>query len=200
MADWDADSTQLNENLKNLLRSLRDRAADRPSIAADDAKAWHTAIMATLDVPDPNYVGQFRGEAELEWIGITIDAHEGTPPDRVAADLSDFESRLQSAIDFLDQQIAPGTRPDAETLDAVIDVCGWAHAEWIRIHPFANGNGRTALIWANVIAMRYGLPPFVQLRPRPEGDNYASAGASAMRGDWRPTADYLRAIFNEKFS
>ena len=31
-----------------------------------------------------------------------------------------------------------------------------------------------------------GLPPFVRLRPRPEGRGYAAAAASSMRGDHRP--------------
>ena len=34
-------------------------------------------------------------------------------------------------------------------------------AEWIRIHPFANGNGRIARLWVNSIAMRYDLRPRV---------------------------------------
>ena len=66
-----------------------------------------------------------------------------------------------------------------DQLDAVLDLCAWAHAEWVRIHPFANGNGRAARLWANFIAVRYGLPPFVRLRPRPDG-GYAEAGMKAM--------------------
>ena len=34
--------------------------------------------------------------------------------------------------------------------------------------------------------MRYGLPPFLPLRPRP-GDNYDHAGEQAMLGNWQPT-------------
>ena len=42
--------------------------------------------------------------------------------------------------------------------------------------------------------MRYGLLPFVCLRPRPEGKAYASAGSKAMVGDWQPTADLFRVM------
>ena len=72
-------------------------------------------------------------------------------------------------------------------LAAIVDLCAWVHAEWVRIHPFANGNGRTARLWANSLAMRYGLPPFVRLRSRPNA-GYADAGAKAMQGEWKPTA------------
>ncbi|MGD9884339.1 MAG: Fic family protein [Reyranella sp.] len=60
------------------------------------------------------------------------------------------------------------------------------NAEWVRIHPFANGNGRTALLWANSLAMRYGLPTFGRLRPRPDG-NYGIVSRKAMLGDWEET-------------
>ncbi|WP_366522456.1 Fic family protein [Flagellatimonas centrodinii] len=79
-------------------------------------------------------------------------------------------------------------------LAAVLEVCAWAHAEWVRIHPFANGNGRSARLWANGIAMRYNLPPFVRLRPRPDA-GYAAAGAQAMRGNWQPTVTVFRRLF-----
>lgn len=56
-------------------------------------------------------------------------------------------------------------------------------------HPFANGDGRTARLWANSLAMRYGLPPFVRLRPRPDGND----SRKAMLGDWEATV----ALFGE---
>jgi hypothetical protein len=63
----------------------------------------------------------------------------------------------------------------------------------VRIHPFANGNGRTARLWANYVLMRYGLPPIVRLRPRPDG-GYGVAGAAAMDGDWEPTVAVFRKL------
>jgi hypothetical protein len=51
------------------------------------------------------------------------------------------------------------------------------------VHPFANGNGRIARVWANWAAMRYGLPPFVRLTPRPEGMAYAIGAHASMPGD-----------------
>ncbi len=84
---------------------------------------------------------------------------EGLPPADVSGALAAFERTLQRAVSVLDARYASGHDLDADGLAAVIDLCAWAHAEWIRIHPFANGNGRTARIWANALLMRYGLPP-----------------------------------------
>jgi Fic/DOC family protein len=82
----------------------------------------------------------------------------------------------------LDKLVPAGHEPDAHQLAAIIDLSAWVHAEWVRIHPFANSNGGTARLWANSIGMRYGLPPFIRLRPRPN-TGYGEAGAKAMQGD-----------------
>ena len=94
--------------------------------------------------------------------------------------------RLQAVVSYLDDLIAPALEPNSDHLAAVIELCAWVHAEWVRIHPFANGNGRTARLWVNCLAMRYGLPAFMPLRPRP-GDDYDAASERAMLGDWEPT-------------
>jgi fido (protein-threonine AMPylation protein) len=101
----------------------------------------------------------------------------------------------------LDRALPIGKELNVDEHDAVIDLCAWAHAEWVRIHPFANGNGRTARLWANFVAMRYGLPPFVRLRPRPD-DGYGEAGIKAIRGEWQATAMAFRRMlkrFLEEF-
>jgi Fic family protein len=111
----------------------------------------------------------------------------------VAAELARFEQILQRVVRRLDELIPPRTALDADQLIAILEVCAWTHAEWVRIHPFANGNGRTARLWANSIALRYGLPPFLRLRPRPAG-GYAIASAKAMHGDWQPTVSLFQKL------
>ena len=78
-------------------------------------------------------------------------------PSNVAQELREFEQKLQAAVSQFDKALPTGKDLSSDEVDAVIDLCAWAHAEWIRIHPFANGNGRTARLWANFLAMRYGL-------------------------------------------
>lgn len=152
--------------------------------------------MAGLDVPHEKYRGRFRGEPGLETTRVWIGGREGTAPADVVDALAAFERTLQRVVSVLDDRFVPGQELDADGLAAVIDLCAWAHAEWVRIHPFANGNGRTARIWANALLMRYGLPPAVRLRPRPDA-GYALAGTAAMDGDWRPTAAVIRKMLDE---
>ena len=112
----------------------------------------------------------------------------------MGVELRSFEESLQAAIEVLDERIPEGETPTEETLLQVLALCGWVHAEWVRIHPFANGNGRTARLWANFIAMRYGLAPFVRLRPRPDMVEYAAAAQHAMRGNPQPTMRLFQAV------
>jgi hypothetical protein len=114
----------------------------------------------------------------------------------VALELEQFERKLHALVAELDSMLPAGKEPDADQLAAVVDLCAWVHAEWVHIHPFVTGNGRTARLWANCLAMRYGLPPFIRLRPRPNS-GYAAAGAKAMQGDWKPTAAVFRRLLDD---
>lgn len=196
MADWEEDSPQLRHNLVELLRKIRNDARRRELLTVEAVRRWHEAMMENLDVPDAKFVGRFRGEDGLDNIGVSIGPNRGVPSEEVSAALTQFESALQGVVNYLDELVPLGVKSDDDALDAILDVCAWSHAEWVRIHPFANGNGRTARLWANSIAMRYGLPPFVRLRPRPDR-GYGDAGKKAMRGDWQPTAAVFRRMFND---
>lgn len=198
MPDWNADSPQLRQNLAQVSRQIRDDARNRKLPTVQDARRWHAETMQGLDVPDPRFPGSFRGEAGLESVEAWIGQHPGILPGNVAAALARFEHTLQQAVRRLDEWLPPGAEPDTDSIAAILDLCAWAHAEWVRIHPFANGNGRTARLWANSLAMRYGLLPFVGLRPSPDG-GYGSAGEQAMLGNWEPTARVFRRVFADFF-
>jgi hypothetical protein len=196
VADWDANSPRLRQNLIEVLRDVRDRSVRREVPTVDDARRWQRDTMAGLDVPDEHFVGRFRGEPGLENTRVWIGVREGVGPGTVASELAGFEQRLQRAVTLLDARYPQGEELDLDGLAAVLDLSAWAHSEWVRIHPFVNGNGRTARIWANALLMRYGVPPVIRLRPRPDG-GYDAAGAAAMDGDWRPTAALFRRMLRE---
>jgi hypothetical protein len=193
--DWDEESPQLRQNLENLLRRIRDEARQRSALGVDSVRAWHVATMQNRDVRNQSMVGRFRGESGLRGVEVRTGAHLGVASADVSDALGKFDEILKSVVSQLDQSIPAGADLDADQLAAVLSVCGWAHAEWVRIHPFANGNGRTARLLANALAMRYGLPPFVRLRPRPDR-GYGDASESAMRGEWHPTVALFRRMLD----
>jgi len=196
MPDWDEDSPELRENLLRVLREIRDAARERTPLDLEVLRGWHQEVLQRLTLPDDSLAGKFRGEPGLEDIEVRIGVHFGVSASEVRRDLTEFEQTLKRVVDRLDTLIAKGEQLSSDQLSAVLDVCAWAHAEWVRIHPFANGNGRIARLLASSIAMRYGLPPFVRLRPRPDG-GYGAAGEKAMQGDWQPTVGVFRQMLRE---
>jgi hypothetical protein len=145
-----------------------------------------------VTLPVPYYAGEPRDSdpacPELQGYEVKIGGSLGTPSAQVLGALADFESGARRAVAPLDQAIPVGTKPrQGRELSAVISLCAVLHGEWVRIHPFANGNGRTARLWANWAALRYGLPPFVTVKPRP-GRSYAMASIASMNGDHRVAA------------
>jgi len=185
--NWDEDSPQLRKNLARVMEEVVRASEQRETPTLEAAKRWQTLIMEGLDVPSLRLVGVFRGETGLENVQVRVGANYGVDSANVAEELTRFEAKLQTLVAALDSLLPISQEPDADQLAAIVDLCAWVHAEWVRIHPFANGNGRTARLWANGLAIRYGLPPFVRLRPRPNA-GYGDAGAKAMQGDWKPTA------------
>jgi hypothetical protein len=193
MPDWDADSATLQRNLQAALRDVRDAAIRRDRPTLELARRWHALTLRGLKVPAVEMVGGFRGEKGLERCQVRIGRHLGVESRKVAAQLSLFETELQRKVVALDRAIGRDAALTGAQLGDVIALCAWAHAEWVRIHPFANGNGRTARLWANFLARRYGLPFFVRLRPRP-GGGYESASEAAMKGDWKRTEAAFRVM------
>lgn len=154
-------------------------------------------------------MGNFRGDPRhadlIDYeVGVGIMLADGLPEKvsvwarDVAAALAVFDADVARAFAHLDSLVPAGRRPQsAEELAAVVALTAEVHGEWVRIHPFANVNGRTARLWAAVIALRYGLPVFVRLRPRPDDVAYARAAKRSMGRppDFRGQHDEATAVF-----
>jgi hypothetical protein len=194
--DWEKDSPQLRANLTEILAQIAAAADQREKPTVETARCWQALAMRNLDVPEKRFVGAFRGEPGMENVAVRVGSNYGVDPADVAEALEQFEAKLQMLVAELDKVLPSGQEPNLDQLSAIIDLCAWTHSEWVRIHPFANGNGRTARLWANLVAMRYGLPPFIRVRPRPNA-SYGQAGAKAMKGQWKPTAAVFRRLLED---
>lgn len=153
---------------------------------------WHTSLYAGCTVPVPGYVGHFRGDPNVpELVGYEVGIGPVQPdglPDRVGVPsgmvshaVDQMIRQTAAGVAALDQTVPPGQRPTTvDQLTSIIGLIARVHGEWIRIHPFANGNGRTARVWAAWMATRYNLPTFVTLKPRPADTAYAAASRESM--------------------
>lgn len=191
-AAWEDDPADAPKIAANAARVLFGIAADAdkrepPTVAM--ALQWHRDLYDGIARPFDYYAGQVRDSdtnfPDLIGYEVQVRGVLGVPSAQVPEALDRFEQNAQTAASRLDDAIAPGGDPASMTpaeLHGVLTLCAVLHGAWVRIHPFANGNGRTARLWANWAALRYGLPPFVTIKPRPR-DPYGLAAAASMAGD-----------------
>jgi cell filamentation protein len=73
----------------------------------------------------------------------------------------------------------------AKTKDEHIDCLLYAHYEFIRVHPFNNGNGRTGRMLMNLVAMKFGYWPLVLYYREGESRKvYINAMKAMDKGDF----------------
>jgi fido (protein-threonine AMPylation protein) len=197
---WDENDhrviARIAANTTTLLPAVLASARRREDFSLDLLRRWHKDLLAGVPTAEPGLAGMFRGEggpgSKLATYAVSVNSYPGTLPGEVAGELTAMIAGTRGRLADLDDQFPVGDLPDDKGQHAIVDLCADAHGEWIRIHPFPNGNGTTARILANWIAMRYGLPAFVRVKPRPDGlPSYGVASEQSMRGRHR----FARVVF-----
>jgi len=127
------------------IRYVRELARENTPLTERDVRNLHRLVMQRSR---PDIAGRY---AELaSYVRTETGSHEFPSPAEIPALMGDFAKWLQSS---------PATPESAFT----------AHLRLVDIHPFNDGNGRTARLLMNLILIRAGYPP-VSVRPedRPE--------------------------------
>lgn len=213
---WDgddpADGARVAANARSLVESFRRTAPDRAVPTLDGVLDWHRMLYAGCSTPCADYLGHLRGDpvvpelADYD-VGVGRLQPDGLPDKMgvwsgsVLAEVEGLLRGIRAALDQLDALVPVGSAPvDPSHLHSVLSLCAVIHGEWVRIHPFANGNGRMARLWVAFISLRYGLPVFLVVKPRPQDSGYALAAAASMgrppdfRGDHRPARNLFASM------
>ncbi len=143
---------------------------DEP-ITMHDIRQIHQAIMKDTDREN---AGKYRqGDVQITGSGF-----KPPPYLHVPGKLEVFEKWVKSTS-------APGT---SLSVDPVI-LAAVAHSWFVYIHPFADGNGRTARILMNLILMRYGYP--ISIITRDDRQRYYDALEESQSSDLTPFISLL---------
>lgn len=69
------------------------------------------------------------------------------------------------------------------------------HIEFVKIHPFIDGNGRTARLLLNFELMKNGYPPIV-IEKENRAEYYATLDLAHTSGDSRPFIEMTARMMN----
>lgn len=78
-----------------------------------------------------------------------------------------------------------------------IELAAWTHAEFVRIHPFIDGNGRTSRLLMNYQLMSQGFLP-VSVDKETRLDYYNALEQYAVSDDLNPFADFVAGLEVER--
>ena len=182
----------IQANAARLIADLRAAAGERRLLTGEDLCHWHAQLYAGCQVPIAGYLGHFRGDPAVPElinyeVGLGSPLKDGTLEKmgvwarRVSEEMAAVLAGLNAVFADLDGRLPIGKPPStADEILQVISFAALAHGEFLRVHPFANGNGRIARLLVAFICLRYGVPMFVHIKPRPESDEYLRASRDSM--------------------
>jgi len=91
---------------------------------------------------EPNYLHNFKGE-RIDFL----------PPTEVPDAMHKLLDRTKADIERIERKAKDAPHP------ALLAFA--FHRDYVTIHPFHDGNGRTARIFSNLLLMRFGYPPVI---------------------------------------
>jgi Fic family protein len=158
-------------NHREAIALVASLAEKREPVTTSIVRQLHALVLARID--DEN-AGQYR-QLPVRIAGAT---HEPPPAWDVSARMSDW-------ADWLAAQEAEGAE--------AVELAAVAHHRLVSIHPFLDGNGRTARLIMNLVLLRAGYPPAIIARANRA--QYYRSLARADRGDERSLANLVgRAV------
>lgn len=141
-------------------------AEDRP-LEETIVKEIHAILMENI------LVGGVYRNVEVR---ITGAGHKPPTPNEMYRQVKNFYADLSH-----------GAEGDA------IGLAAWTHAEFVRIHPFVDGNGRTSRMLMNYQLMRNGFLP-VSIAKESRLEYFDALEAYAVNGDLKPFADMIAML------
>lgn len=141
-------------------------AEDKP-LDENIVKDIHEILMENI------LVGGIYRNVEVR---ITGAKHKPPVPSEMYYQIKDFFSNLN---------LKPDLNP--------IELASWTHAEFVKIHPFVDGNGRTSRLIMNYQLLKYGFLP-VSVNKEDKLDYFNFLEEYAVNGNLKPFAEFVAEL------
>ena len=162
-------------NHKDAILFIEDLAQKEERLSEYSIKQIHSLILKNID--DENK-GKYRTT------NVIISGAEHKPPQSF-----EVQSKMQEFIKKYNENI---------TKLHPIELASFVHIEFVKIHPFIDGNGRTSRLLMNLELIKAGFPPVViELEDRLE--YYKALDIAHTENDYKPFLELMKKVIEKSF-
>ena len=162
-------------NHKDAILFMEDLAQKEERLSEYSIKQIHSLILKNID--DENK-GKYRKT------NVIISGAEHKPPQSF-----EVQSKMQEFIKNYNENI---------TKLHPIELASFVHIEFVKIHPFLDGNGRTSRLLMNLELIKAGFPPVViKLEDRLE--YYKTLDIAHTENDYKPFLELMKKVVEKSF-
>jgi len=201
--EWNYDkfpnrSAVLSTVIKSLYQELRLGRVNSLDILKDTRPAHKSLFIQLTPKGFEYFAGNYRGSAHrcLEHYAVMVhgDPRVGAPPNIVVKLMADLSDLIHKTVLDVDQIMS---QPDSQLSEAqkilylVAMVCNFFQY-FLRIHPYADGNGHTArfCVWAFLGRYNFWLRDW-PVEPRPSDPPYRELIVKHRNGDKTPLENFI---------
>nr|WP_269092907.1 Fic family protein [Aliarcobacter butzleri] len=154
---------------------MEDLAQKEDRLSEYSIKQIHSLILKNID--DENK-GKYRTT------NVIISGAEHKPPQSF-----EVQSKMEEFIKNYNEKI---------TKLHPIELASFVHIEFVKIHPFVDGNGRTSRLLMNLELIKAGFPPVViEIEDRLE--YYKALDIAHTRKDYKPFLELMKKVVEKSF-
>ncbi|MFY9104467.1 Fic family protein [Aliarcobacter cryaerophilus] len=162
-------------NHKDAILFMEDLAQKEERLSEYSIKQIHSLILKNID--DENK-GKYRTT------NVIISGAEHKPPQSF-----EVQSKMEEFIKNYNEKV---------TKLHPIELASFVHIEFVKIHPFIDGNGRTSRLLMNLELIKAGFPPVViELEDRLE--YYKALDIGHTENDYKPFLELMKKVVEKSF-
>ena len=152
-------------NQKEAISWIEEFIKNKAKIKESDIIELHRLTLKAIS----NY---WAGKYKISQNRVLGSKLKTTPPYKVHSEMNNLVYKIENNKEF-----------------NTIELAAYVHHELVRIHPFVDGNGRTARLLMNLILMREGYPPIVIAKK--ERKKYFESLEKAHFGNFRDFFNFI---------